>query len=93
MFFLIRKVACLLFYRCNTSPYDYYQAILYLDRICSCMKTVVHDVCPVCGREADFIHCDNAVLLRDAQCEHCGSSIRNGDVMRTVIISLLGSVD
>lgn len=41
---------------------------------------VTRGICQVCGKESDFSIENDAVLLREARCIHCGASIRNSDV-------------
>lgn len=49
-------------------------------------KTVVvcKEKCYCCGKESSFLIEQSATLLREAACEHCGASLRNSDVMKTL---------
>lgn len=49
-------------------------------------KTVVvcKEKCYCCGKESSFLIEQGATLLREAACEHCGASLRNSDVMKTL---------
>ena len=46
---------------------------------------VVNEKCHLCGKTADFVIDDKAVLLREAKCECCGASIRNSDVAGEIL--------
>lgn len=49
------------------------------------LKEIAHEFCPFCGNQGGFTISENAVLLREARCEHCGASLRNSDVAREIL--------
>ena len=51
---------------------------------------VTREKCQVCGKIADFQIADDAVLLREAKCSHCGASLRNSDVAGEIIRYISG---
>lgn len=51
---------------------------------------VAKEKCKVCGKVSEFKINDDAVLLREAVCEHCGASIRNSDVAEEIIRFISG---
>lgn len=51
---------------------------------------VAKEKCKVCGKVSEFKINDEAVLLREAVCEHCGASIRNSDVAGEIIRFISG---
>lgn len=50
---------------------------------------VCKEKCYCCGKESNFLIEQSATLLREAACEHCGASLRNSDVMKTLKKQLL----
>lgn len=53
------------------------------------MKIIEHDIkCRICGRTTDFVIRDEAVLLRDARCKHCGAALRNSDLTEELLNEL-----
>lgn len=51
---------------------------------------VTREICQVCGKNADFVIEDNAVLLREAKCSNCGASLRSSDVAGEIIRNISG---
>lgn len=49
------------------------------------LKEVAHGFCPLCGTESSFMISEDAVLLREAKCGHCGASLRNSDVAGEIL--------
>lgn len=45
---------------------------------------VVKQKCYICNEKADFVIDDDAVLLREAVCSNCGTSIRNNDIVEVI---------
>ena len=43
------------------------------------MRLVAKLVCPICGQPSGFYIAEEATLLREASCEHCGVSLRTAD--------------
>lgn len=46
--------------------------------------------CGICGKITRFKIKKNAVLLREAVCEHCGASLRNSDTAKQIVFSFTG---
>lgn len=46
--------------------------------------------CGICGKTTRFKIKKNAVLLREAVCEHCGASLRNSDTAKQIVFSFTG---
>jgi 2-polyprenyl-3-methyl-5-hydroxy-6-metoxy-1,4-benzoquinol methylase len=49
------------------------------------MRKVVTEKCYICGSIVDFIIEETAVLLREAECNCCGASLRNSDVAKVIV--------
>ncbi len=49
------------------------------------LKEVAHGFCPLCGTESSFMISEDAVLLREARCGHCGASLSNSDVAGEIL--------
>ena len=49
------------------------------------LKKILHDFCPFCGKQGDYNISEDAVLYREAKCEHCGASLRNSDVAKEIL--------
>ena len=52
---------------------------------------VAKERCQVCGNISEFKIADDAVLFREAICEHCGASMRNSDVAGEIIRFISGN--
>ncbi len=48
------------------------------------------EICFICGRLSHFQFPDNFLLLREAVCSNCRSSIRSSDITKIIIKTLLG---
>ena len=46
---------------------------------------IIRSKCYICGCDSEFSISDDAVLLREARCPHCGASLRNSDVAKCIL--------
>ncbi len=51
---------------------------------------LTNEKCYICGQMAEFSIENNATLLREAQCNYCKASIRNSDLAKILVKSILG---
>lgn len=53
------------------------------------MQVVKEEKCFICGHVVDFEIHEKATLFREAKCPYCGASLRNSDVARTILKTIL----